>query len=61
MKKLGQALNPHPTFQAKDKNHGQHQDPPPRRAPLLFLQRRFRYLPGTLLQPFAVPLYTTFR
>ena len=61
MKKLGQALNAYPTFQAKDKNHCQHQNPQPLRAPLLFPQLRFRYLLGAVAQPFTVPIHTTFR
>ena len=61
MKKLGPPLNAHSPFQAKHKNPGQHEEPPPLCAPFLFPQLRFRHLPGALVQPFAVPLHTTFR
>ena len=61
MKKLGNPLDPHPPFQAKDKQHRQHQDPQPPRALLLFPQRRFRHLPSALAQPFTTPIHTTLR
>ena len=61
MKKLGNPLDAYPPFQAKDKQHGQHQDPQPLRALLLFPQLRFRRLPGALAQPFTMPIHTTFR